>query len=252
VGRKLEQLQERPSRPFTPRAGPAWPARILQAGDFYHVKEQLVYCGVDIAKSYLEAVIGKEKRRLANDAMGHREFIKWIKQIEGQAGDLRTQRRLRAAVYPGAGWGRDQSQFGASQSGAIDARALCAFGEAMQPPMVTTSKLEQEQLRELESQRRHLSRLLVMEQNRGARLADCSVRVLNRSLIKQIQKQIEKIDLLIKEHIGRVPRALVQSSQTDGDQRSRSAHGRIASGPDAGTGTTQSQRSRGFGRSRPL
>jgi len=27
----------------------------------------------------------KEKRRLANDAMDHREFIKWIKQIEGQA-----------------------------------------------------------------------------------------------------------------------------------------------------------------------
>jgi hypothetical protein len=48
------------------------------------VKEQLVYCGVDIAKSYLDADIGKEKRRLANDAMGHGEFIKWIKQIEGQ------------------------------------------------------------------------------------------------------------------------------------------------------------------------
>ena len=38
---------------------------------------------------------------------------------------------------------------------------LRAFGEAMEPPMVTASKLEQEHLRELESQRRHLSRLLV-------------------------------------------------------------------------------------------
>jgi hypothetical protein len=28
---KLEQLQERPDRPY-PRAGPAWPARILEAG----------------------------------------------------------------------------------------------------------------------------------------------------------------------------------------------------------------------------
>jgi hypothetical protein len=84
VGRKLEQLLERPSRPFTPRAGPAWPARILQAGEFYHVKEHFVYCGVDIAKSYLDAAIANEKRRLANDAVGHREFIKWIKQIEGE------------------------------------------------------------------------------------------------------------------------------------------------------------------------
>jgi transposase len=73
----------------------------------------------------------------------------------------------------------------------------------MRPQTITASKLEQEQLRELESQRRHLSHLLVMEQNRGARLGETSVRVLNRSLIKQIQKQIEKIDLLIKEHIER-------------------------------------------------
>ena len=83
MGSKLEQLLERPSRP-TPRAGPAWPARILQAGEFYHVKEQLVYCGVDIADSHLDAAIGKEKRRLPNDATGHRQFIKWIKQIEAQ------------------------------------------------------------------------------------------------------------------------------------------------------------------------
>ena len=173
------------------------------------MKEQLVYCGVDIAKSYLEAVIGKEKRRLANDAMGHQEFIKWIKQIEGQA---------QVICEPSGGYERRfiQALVGAeikvslvpanrvrafaraagilAKTDTIDARVLCAFGEeAMQPPMVTTSKLEQEQLRELESQRRHLSRLLVMEQNRGARLADCSVRVLNRSLSKQIQKQIEKI-----------------------------------------------------------
>ena len=73
----------------------------------------------------------------------------------------------------------------------------------MQPQALTASKLAQEHLRELESQRRHLSRLLVMEQNRGARFSDSSVRVLNRSLIKQIQKQIEKIDLLIEEHIAR-------------------------------------------------
>jgi len=33
----------------------------------------------------------------------------------------------------------------------LDARVLCAFGEAMEPPMVTALKLEQEQLRELES-----------------------------------------------------------------------------------------------------
>src|SRR5436190_23753311 len=71
----------------------------------------------------------------------------------------------------------------------------------MEPPMVTESELDIEHPPVLEGLRWHLSRLLVMEQNRGARLADSSVRELNGSLIKQLQKQIEKIDLLIKEHI---------------------------------------------------
>jgi hypothetical protein len=63
VGNELEQLLERPSRPSTPRAGPASPARILEAGVIYHVKEELVYLGIDMAKSYLDAAIGAEKRR---------------------------------------------------------------------------------------------------------------------------------------------------------------------------------------------
>ncbi len=78
---KLEQLLERPSRSFTPRAGPAWPARILEAGVIYHVKEQLVYMGVDIAKSYLDAAMGNEKRRFSNDTIGHRQLIKWVKGV---------------------------------------------------------------------------------------------------------------------------------------------------------------------------
>ena len=83
----------------------------------------------------------------------------------------------------------------------IDAEVLCEFGKVMRPQAVTAAKLEQEQLRELESQRRHLTHLLVMEQNRGARLSDASVQRLNRSLINQIKKQIDQLDLLIKRHI---------------------------------------------------
>jgi len=40
-----------------------------------------------------------------------------------------------------------------------------------------------------------------MEQNRGARVSDVCVRRLNRTLINQIKKQIEQLDLLIKQHI---------------------------------------------------
>jgi hypothetical protein len=56
-------------------------ARIVEAGVIYHVKKELVYLGVDIAKSYLDAAVGNEKRRFSNDMLGHRELIKWVKQI---------------------------------------------------------------------------------------------------------------------------------------------------------------------------
>jgi transposase len=47
----------------------------------YHIEEELVYLGVDIAKAYLDAAIGNEKSRFSNDALGHRELINWIKQM---------------------------------------------------------------------------------------------------------------------------------------------------------------------------
>ena len=115
----------------------------------------------------------------------------------------------------------------------------------MRPQTLSASKLAQEQLRELESQCRHLSRLLVMEQNRGARLGDSSVRVLNRRLNKQIQKQIERIDLLINEHIAgsqewrrppkivRLPRNL-PLSRLNGATPTKAATSRRLSWPSSG------------------
>jgi transposase len=74
-------------------------------------------------------------------------------------------------------------------------------------------ELEQEHLRELESQRRHLTHLLVMEQNRAARVSDVCVRKLNRSLINQIKKQIEQLDLLIKDQIQQSPELSIKAAK---------------------------------------
>jgi transposase len=93
----------------------------------------------------------------------------------------------------------------------IDAKVLCAFGKVMRPGTISASQLEQEHLRELESQRRHLTHLLVMEQNRAARVSNGCVRRLNRTLLNQIKKQIERVDLLIKEHIEASPELSVKA-----------------------------------------
>jgi transposase len=180
------------------------------------VKEQLVYLGVDIAKSYLDAAVGNEKRRFSNDATGHRELIKWVKQLkapvqvicESSGGYERAlvQGLARVGVQISLVQANRVRQFARAagilaKTDRIDAELLCEFGKVMRPQTVTGAKLEQEHLRELESPRRHLTHLLVMEQNRGARVSDASVQRLNRSLINQIKKQIEQLDLLIKGHI---------------------------------------------------
>lgn len=185
------------------------------------MKEQLVYIGVDIAKSHLDAAMGNEKRRFSNDTIGHRELIKWVKQVkapvqvicESSGGYERAlvQALARAGAQISLVQANRVRQFARAagilaKTDRIDAEVLCEFGKVMQPQTVTAATLEQEHLRELESQRRHLTHLLVMEQNRAARVSDASVVRLNRSLINQIKKQIEKLDLLIKEHIEQSPR----------------------------------------------
>jgi transposase len=184
------------------------------------VKEQLVYLGIDIAKSYLDGAIENEKRRFSNDAIGHRQLIQWIKQIpasvqvicEPSGGYERALVRavvgaqLKISLVPANRVRQFARAAGIlAKTDRIDAKLLCAFGKAMQPGTISTSQLEQEHLRELESQRRHLTHLLVMEQNRAARMSDLCVCKLNRRLIIQIKKQIEQLDLLIEVQIKASP-----------------------------------------------
>jgi transposase len=198
----------------------------------YHMKEELVYLGVEVAKSYLDTAIGNEKRRFANDAAGHRELINWIKQMEGSVqviceasgGYERALVRalvgaqLKISLVPANRVRQFARAAGIlAKTDRIDAKLLCAFGEAIQPGTISASQLEQQHLRELESQRRHLTHLLVMEQNRAARMSDLCVRKLNRSLINQAINGV--------------------GART----------GRITPGADARAGRTQSARSGGSG-----
>ena len=76
----------------------------------------------------------------------------------------------------------------------VDARVLCAFGSTMQPEPTLPLSVQQKQLRELESQRRHLSRMLVAEQNRLAQLNDKQLRRLTCRLLASLKKQMTLID----------------------------------------------------------
>jgi transposase len=192
------------------------------------MKEELVYLGVDIAKAYLDAALGNEKRRFSNDALGHRQLINWIKQMlapvqvicEPSGGYERAlvralaRARVKISLVPANRVRQFARAAGIlAKTDRIDAKLLCAFGEAMQPGTIGASQLEQEHLRELESQRRHLTHLLVMEQNRAARMSDLCVCKLNRRLINQIKKQIEQLDLLIEAQIKASPELSIKAQK---------------------------------------
>ena len=130
------------------------------------MKEQLVYLGVDIAKSHLDVAIGNEKRRFTNDALGHAQLIKWVKRLEKpvplicepSGGYERVLVRallgaqLKVSLVPANRVRQFARAAGIlAKTDRIDAEVLYAFGEAMRPQTIGACELEQEHLRELES-----------------------------------------------------------------------------------------------------
>jgi transposase len=182
------------------------------------MKEPKVYVGVDVAKASLEVAWGQECQRVTNDAAGRSALVKRLGQIAGSVQVIceASGGYERALLQALQGAGIKVSLVQASRvrqyarasgllakTDSIDARLLCRFGEAMGPATTRAPQPEQEKLRELETQRRHLSRLLVAEQNRSAQLTQSALVRLSKSLRQQIQKQIAQIDRLIGELIAR-------------------------------------------------
>jgi transposase len=177
------------------------------------MKQRIVYVGLDIAKAYLDLVFEKESRRFANSAAGRNQLLQWLGkkvapvQVICEASGGYERGVLRALQHAGVMVSLVQAsrvrQFARAagvlaKTDAIDASVLAAFGAALQPPPTLAPEPEQEKLRELESQRRHLSLLLVGEQNRAQQLSQARLCALSKSLIAKIKKQITQIDALIK------------------------------------------------------
>jgi len=180
------------------------------------MKEEVVYVGLDIAKGYLELAIAKQAQRFANTGSGRRELVKWLLQLcipvqviaEASGGyeraivqALQSKGVAVSLIQPTRVRHFARAAGILAKTDVIDAKVLARFGAAIQPASTQRPEPAQEALRELESQRRHLSRLLVMEQNRSAGLNQSSVRALSKSLIAKIKKQIAQLDLLIKAAI---------------------------------------------------
>jgi transposase len=181
------------------------------------MKEEVVYCGIDVAKSHLDIALLQERWQITNTKRAIAGFVQRLKSTA-----------LKVQVICEASGGYEQSLLGALHRGAvpvslvqanrvrqfaraagilaktdcIDAAVLANFGQALKPSASGSQPLHMTRLRELDRQRCHLSRLLVAEQNRLAQLSCAELRRLGRSLIAKVQKQIATIDQRIESLIG--------------------------------------------------
>jgi len=180
------------------------------------MKEPSVYVGVDVAKEWLDVAWGTERQRVTNCRRGWKQLGDWLGESEVPVHVIceASGGYERGLVKALQGYGIKVSiaqatrvrQFAraagiAAKTDEIDAQVLCAYGYALRPCVSATLGPEQEKLRELERQRRHLTRLLVAEQTRALQLCEAVTRTSNRSLIRQLTKQIDSIDLLIEKVI---------------------------------------------------
>jgi transposase len=174
------------------------------------MNKAVVYIGVDVAKAFLDVAWAERSRRFANNKSGLSALTKWVKQspfavhliCEASGGyergllDAAEQNRIKVSLVQ-ANRVRQYARAAGilAKTDKVDARVLCAFGSAMQPEPTPPLSGQQKRLRELETQRQHLSRMMVAEQNRLEQLNDKELQRLTRSLLATLKKQMAAIDM---------------------------------------------------------
>jgi transposase len=180
------------------------------------MEQVVVYIGIDVAKAYLDVSWLREARRFSNEKKGHAALVRWLKtsqspvQLICEASGGYEQALLQSVAEADLAVTLVQAlrvrQYARAagilaKTDRIDARVLAAFGAALRPKPTPPLSRQQKRLRELESQRRHLSQVLRAEENRLAQLQCAELRSLSRSLIKKIQKQIDAIEECVSSFI---------------------------------------------------
>jgi transposase len=176
------------------------------------MKQTKVYVGIDVAKAHLDLAWEQVCCRLSNDARGHRALVERLAQLsasvhvicEASGGYERglvlalAQAQIDCSLVQASRVRQYARACGLlAKTDAIDAQLLARFGEAIAPRPTKALPPAQEQLRQLEGQRRHLVRLLGAEQNRRAQLSDKTLLRLSTSLLAQLRKQIAQIEALL-------------------------------------------------------
>ena len=179
------------------------------------MKEEVVYCGIDLAKDQLDVVLEQKHWQVGNQKGAIKRLVKQLRQRAGiqvicEASGGYEQLLVGVLEQAGVAFSLVQPnrvrQFARAtgilaKTDRIDASVLVRFGQAVKPAVTKAMPESVRQLRQLERQRGHLRDLLTAEQNRLLQLSDLELRSLQRALIRQLSKQLVLIDQRIKSLI---------------------------------------------------
>jgi transposase len=180
------------------------------------MKQEVVYCGIDVAKEHLDVALEQERWQTPNTREGIARVLKRLKAVQpkvhviceasgGYEKAIVTALHgsaLAVSLVPANRVRQFARAAGVlAKTDRIDALVLVSFGMAMRPAPTPAQSVQRLRLRELDAQRHHLSRLLSAEQNRLAQLSCTELQSLSRSLISKIKKQIATIDVRIAAFI---------------------------------------------------
>jgi transposase len=176
------------------------------------MKEEVVYCGIDVAKEQLDVALRQERWRVPNSKEGIAQLLRRFKgqrlklHVICEASGGYEKAIVTALQHSGVAVSLVQAnrvrQFARAagilaKTDRIDALVLVSFGRAMRPAPTPAQPAQILRLRELDAQRRHLARLLSAEQNRLGQLCCAELRILSRSLFCKLKSQIATIDARI-------------------------------------------------------
>lgn len=192
-------------------------------------KPSPAYAGVDIGKASLDlSLAGHPPARHANDAAGIAALIKVLKQ---------QTKPVQVICEPSGGYERDllealwaaglavslvhaarvrafaRAQGLLAKTDPIDAVVLREFGELLHPKTLAAPSPERDRLAALVQRREQLVNILSTEEQRQAQARDAVVKKMGRSLLRELQKQIEQMDALIETQIASDPTLNAQSER---------------------------------------
>lgn len=182
-----------------------------------------IHLGIDVAKLTLQLDSSRWDRlaQVDNSPKGHRKILNSLQKqmaqgrhphviLEATGGyeralvDALHQAQIPVTVaHPLRVRRFAQAEGLEAKTDALDASVLSRFGQAMKPAAsLPLSKLER-QLTELSQRRSQLLDLLVQEKNRAESFGLAVLRTQSKRVIRNLEKEIEKIDQLLQDLVAR-------------------------------------------------